>query len=84
MNCSGCSPVAGILASHGGAVSCAAKLRRQGIEKWAKDRLLGAGSSTAPQDARPRARVLDQATLANKLLLYLACVNVDKGIGRGW
>ncbi len=55
----------------------------QGIEKWGRDRLLG--SSKAPEpESQEKGQVFDQVTLTNKYLLYLAYVNMNNGIGRGW
>jgi hypothetical protein len=58
------------------------------VEGLGKEALLnGTGS---PKDAGPATgprragQLLAQSTLSNKFLLYLAFVNMQKGIGRGW
>lgn len=38
----------------------------------------------APESAQQGGPLINDATLTNKYLLYLAYVNMDKGIGRGW
>jgi hypothetical protein len=57
-------------------------VQRQGIETMGK-KMLASGSppSTTSDRIGP---VVQQMTMTNKLLLYLAFVNMDKGIGRGW
>ena len=63
-------------------------LQNRGVEKLGKDALLKNGTATAESDATPSrrrpGRVVGESTLSNKLLLYLAFVNMEKGIGRGW
>jgi hypothetical protein len=69
-------------------------LQKKGIEDKGKQALLSLGSSSqgageatddVPNEARKRqGQLIAEATLSNKYLLYLAYVNMEKGIGRGW
>lgn len=61
--------------------------QKRGIEGAGKNALLRMGSSAASVAAGASHRqgsVMAEATLTNKYLLYLAFVNMDYGIGRGW
>jgi len=69
----------------------AAKMvQSRGIEKAGKKMLLNLGSSpkedgvTSNDQLRRPGRLIDETTITNKYLLYLAYVNMDNGIGRGW
>jgi len=57
-----------------------------GVEKKGKEWLLNSSApqSAASQTAYKRSPLIDEATLTNKYLLYLAFVNMSNGIGRGW
>lgn len=57
-------------------------VQRQGIETMGK-KMLASGSPPSTTSDRI-GLVVQQMTMTNKLLLYLAFVNMDKGIGRGW
>jgi hypothetical protein len=59
------------------------------IEPRGKDALLKPAGDAAKDTesataGRRPGRVIGQSTLSNRLLLYLAFVNMEKGIGRGW
>ncbi len=63
--------------------------QKRGIEEYGKNRLLkGGGTAGSDQEedtsARRQGQVVAEATLSNRYLLYLAFVNMEKGIGRGW
>lgn len=56
------------------------KVQAKGVEVWATK-----NPSEKPQPAGgARGQIVAQATLSDKYLLYLAFVNMEKGIGRGW
>ena len=64
-------------------------LQNRGVERWGKEALLKNGTAPTPQSEtapsrRRQGRVVGESTLSNKLLLHLAFVNMEKGIGRGW
>ncbi len=62
-------------------------IQGQGVEKWGKGKLLGSAKAPEPPapPARPaKLRVFDDVTLTTKHLLYIAYVNMNYGIGRGW
>jgi hypothetical protein len=62
-------------------------VQKRGIEEYGKHKLLGsqANGEAQDQDTSPaQGQVIADATLSNKYLLYLAFVNMEKGIGRGW
>jgi hypothetical protein len=61
--------------------------QKRGIEGAGKNALLRMGSSAPPGDdgaSNRRGSVIAEATITNKYLLYLAFVNMNYGIGRGW
>jgi hypothetical protein len=62
--------------------------QKRGIEGAGKNAILRIGSSsssTANRGASSRqGAVLAEATLTSKFLLYLAFVNMNEGVGRGW
>jgi hypothetical protein len=64
---------------------------KQGVENKGKNWILGQSSTSASSEDnsanvawRRRGALIDQTTLTNKYLLYLAYVNMNNGIGRGW
>jgi hypothetical protein len=64
-------------------------VQKRGIEGAGKSALLGLGSSSGDNSSandppQRQGSVVAQATLTNKYLLYLAFVNMNNGIGRGW
>jgi hypothetical protein len=64
----------------------AGKVATKGVETWAKG-TLHPGKADGGEDARASRRggqLVANATLSDKFLLYLAFVNMEKGIGRGW
>ena len=62
--------------------------QKRGIEGAGKNALLRAGSSSSSAAnggvSSHQGTVLAEATLTSKYLLYLAFVNMNQGIGRGW
>jgi hypothetical protein len=60
------------------------KLQAKSVETWAKARLSDRPSTPASVTTPRRSQLMSDATLSNKLLLWLAFVNMEKGIGRGW
>jgi hypothetical protein len=62
--------------------------QKRGIEGAGKNAILrtGSSSSSAPnrQGSSRQGAVLAEATLTSKFLLYLAFVNMNEGVGRGW
>jgi hypothetical protein len=63
-------------------------VQKRGIEDYGKSKILALGHTDTnedPSESRGRnGQVIAEATLSNKYLLYLAFVNQEKGIGRGW
>lgn len=64
-------------------------VQKRGIEGSLKKQILGSGSSNGGGDgsddnSRRQSRIIEDTTISNKYLLYLAYVNMDLGIGRGW
>ena len=68
--------------------SAGAMIQKVGIEGAGKNALLRLSSATGADspDEPPRrqGKVIAEATLTNKYLLYLSFVNMKNGIGRGW
>jgi hypothetical protein len=60
------------------------KVQAKGVEVWAKGKLSEQSSNGARVSARRPGQLVSESTLSNKFLLYLAFVNLEKGIGRGW
>jgi hypothetical protein len=64
------------------------RAQKRGIEGAGKNAILrtGSSSSSAPnrQGSSRQGAVLAEATLTSKFLLYLAFVNMNEGVGRGW
>jgi hypothetical protein len=56
------------------------KVQAKGVEVWSTKKL----SEKPPVTNGARGQIVAEATLSDKYLLYLAFVNMDKGIGRGW
>jgi len=66
-------------------------VQKRGIEGAGKNAIVRTTSSSGPSadtatSARPsqQGTLIEQATLTSKYLLYLAFVNMNEGIGRGW
>jgi hypothetical protein len=66
----------------------AGKSAQRAIEDRGKKAMNGSSEpgGQAETDAGPRrqGQVIDESTVSTKFLLYLAFVNMEKGIGRGW
>jgi hypothetical protein len=63
------------------------KLAGKGVQRGLEERGKKAlNDSDADADSGPRrqGQVIEQSTVSTKFLLYLAFVNMEKGIGRGW
>jgi hypothetical protein len=60
------------------------KVQAKGVEVWAKSKLSERSPNTSSAAPRRQGQLMADATLSNKFLLYLAFVNMEKGIGRGW
>jgi hypothetical protein len=64
-------------------------VQKRGIEDYGKSKILTLWPSDTADDhgespLHRNGQVVAEATLNNKYLLYLAFVNQEKGIGRGW
>jgi hypothetical protein len=64
----------------------AGKTAQKGVEAWGKSALATADDATGEIYAAPRPSgpLVAESTLSSEYLLYLAFVNMEKGIGRGW
>lgn len=60
------------------------KSATKSVEKTLESRGKQALEDSPATNPRQSGRIVSDATLSNKLLLYLAFVNMEKGIGRGW
>ena len=64
----------------------AGKTAQKGVEAWGKSALANTNGGDADTEAAPRrpGPLVAESTLSSRYLLYLAFVNMEKGIGRGW